>query len=170
MTAQKSYYRVMLGQKHKHAKECYEGKFIGVHDDGIFGDLFNHLPEDRKVFIEKFRSKFLERNPNKKKGAVTRACGICWTICKGIEEGDIVLCPNGKGIYWVGKVISGYSFQTDNDFFPHQRKVAWFSEITRAEMSLKLQKTTGTPHTYVNLTKKYAKEIEELIAKTNPSL
>ena len=169
MTTQKSYYRVMLGQDHKYADKCYQGEFIGGQDDGGFGfDLSNHL-EDPDSFKKEFRDRYIEHNPDKEHDA-GRACGAVWTICKGIEEGDIVLCPNRKGKYWVGEVISGYLYQSEC-FFPHQRKVAWFSEIARADMSLKLKGSTGSQHPYVNLTEKYAKEIERLISgESQPQL
>ena len=158
MTAQKSYYRVMLD---KHADECHQGEFIGVRDDGIFGDISNDLPEEWHVFNKKFRDKFLKRNPNKTIYAAGNACGVCWTICKGIKKGDIVLCPNGQGAYWVGEIISGYLFQADS-FFPHQRKVAWFSTIVRDDMSPGLKNSTGSMRTSANITK-HAKEIEKFI-------
>ena len=171
MTTQKSYYRIRLGEKHEYAKECYEGKFIGVHDKGIFGDLTDYLCEDRDIFIEKFRSKFLKHNPTKKKGAVTRAIGTNWNVCKGIKKGDIVLCPNGNDECWIGKVISDYLYQGDNDFFPHQRKVAWLKPIVAyADMSSGLKKTAKhIRQTDFNITN-YADEIEEFISKANPSL
>ena len=60
---------------------------------------------------------------------------MLWTICKGIKLNDIVLCPNGEGSYWVGKVISDYFFQSGHPL-PHRRKVEWLNTIIpRAEMS-----------------------------------
>ena len=168
MTTQKSYYRVRLGKGHKNADKCYQGEFFGVLDAGIFGDLSYDLPEDRNVFIEKFRSKFLERNPTKTKGAATRACGTNWNVSKGIKTGDIVLCPNGKGKYWIGEVISDYLYEADS-FFPHQRKVAWFPAlVAHVDMSLGLKRSAGSIKTDVNITK-YAEEIEKFISGVSPS-
>jgi restriction system protein len=42
---------------------------------------------------------FLEQNPDKTKIAAGLACGMLWTISKGIQIGDVVLCPDGKGNY-----------------------------------------------------------------------
>jgi len=32
------------------------------------------------------------------------ACGALWTVSRGINSGDIVLCPDGGGRYRVGEV------------------------------------------------------------------
>jgi restriction system protein len=41
----KNYYRIMLGQKSRFAKECFDGNFIGT-DFIITADLTNKLPEN----------------------------------------------------------------------------------------------------------------------------
>ena len=167
MTAQKSYYRVMLGKGHKHAKECHEGAFFGIYNDGFWDDLSKkglHELENQDAFIEKFADSFKKHHPKKDK---TKACKTVWTICKGIKKGDIVLCPNKKREYWIGKVISDYSFQP-NSCLPQQRKVAWFSTIKRDDMSPEIKKLTDLRCTCANITDHF-KEIEKRISKANPS-
>ncbi len=162
MAIQKSYYRIILGQGHKYANECYQGEFVGTHY-GFDFDLSNELPENWRDFNAKFIDTFLKNNPDKAKIAAGLACATVWVICKGIKKGDIVLCPNGQGAYWVGEVISDYVFQADS-FFPHQRKVAWSPEvIARADMSQELQNSTGCPGKYATITT-YAEEIESFIS------
>ena len=42
----KKYYRVILGRQHKHFKDCYDGKFIGVGfivDINLKNDLLDDL-------------------------------------------------------------------------------------------------------------------------------
>ena len=161
MNPQRNYYRIMLGRKSSFAKESYEGKFIGTHF-GFDFDLSDSLPEDWREFNKNFRPVFLENNPEKSKVAAGLACGAVHTICKGIKQGDIVLCPNGTGQYWVGEVAGDYYYQP-NEQYPHRRQVSWLSTvIERSEMSQALQNSTGSIGTVSNITK-HAEEIERFI-------
>ena len=166
MTTIPSYYRIMLGRKSKHADECYEGKYIGG-DWGIDTDLAGHLPEDWRDFNKVFIPVYLKKNPDKSKVAAGLACGMLHTITKGIRNGDVVLCPNGSGSYWVGEVTGDYHYQA-SAILPHRRTVQWYSKsIKRADMSQALQNSTGAIGTVSNITK-YAEELERLISGDAP--
>lgn len=157
----KSYYRVMLGRKSAHAKECFAGGFIGA-GFGIDRDLSDDLPESWKDFNQKFRSVWLENNPGKSKVAAGMACGSLHTVCKGIREGDIVLCPDGLGAYRLGEVSESYSYRP-GAILPHRRSVRWLAEtIQREDMSVALRNSTGATGTVSNVTK-YTEEIEQLM-------
>jgi len=167
MTIEQSYYRIMLGRGSMHADECHEGQFIGTHF-GFDEDLSNELPENWRDFNAKFRPIYLEKFPDKSKVTAGLACGAVHTICKGIKQGDIVLCPNGSGQYWVGEVISDYYFEKKADFFPQRRKVKWYeADIERSNMSDSLRHSAGSIGTVSNITK-YSEEIEQLIAGRKP--
>ena len=167
MTTERSYYRIMLGRGSMHANECHDGEFIGAHF-GFDDSLSNDLPENWREFNAKFRPIFLERHPDKSKITAGLACGAVWTICKGIKQGDIVLCPNGSGQYWVGEVVSDYYFEKNADFLPQRRKVKWYEAvIERSGMSDSLRNSSGSIGTVSNVTK-YAEEIELLIAGKRP--
>jgi restriction system protein len=89
-------------------------------------------------------------------------------ICKGIEIDDLVLCPDGEGNYLVGEVKSDYFFIPETEL-PHRRKVEWYEKkISRTEMSIELQRSTGSTGTVSKITK-YAEEIENLIKGNRPS-
>lgn len=157
----------MLGRGSKHAAECHEGQFIGTHL-GFDEDLSNELPENWRDFNAKFRPKFLEKFPDRSKVAAGLACGAVYTICKGIKQEDIVLCPNGSGQYWVGEVISDYYFERNADFFPQRRKVLWYEAvIERSNMSDSLKNSTGSIGTSSDVSK-HCEEIELLIAGKRP--
>jgi restriction system protein len=89
----KNYYRIMLGQKSSHAKKAHDGNFIGG-DYSINCNLAGYL-SSRKEFTKEFIPKFLENHPGKTKITAALACGMLWTIAKGLQQGDIVLCPDG---------------------------------------------------------------------------
>ena len=160
----KSYYRIMLGRKSMHAKECYDGQLIAG-GWGINSDLSNQLPDDWRQFNEHFIPVFLENNPDKSRIAAGLACGMLYTICKDIKIGDVVLCPNGSGSYWVGEVAGDYYYNPNDSLpqMPHRRKVQWYPTIIdRSNMSQELQNSSGSIGTVSNITK-YATEIEILI-------
>jgi restriction system protein len=162
----KNYYRVILGAKSVFAGRCYEGSFIGA-DYDIKQDLTNELPENWRDFNAKYRDIWLKIHPNRSKVAAGLACGMLWTICKGIRKNDIVICPNGSGSYYVGEVISDYYF-VPNDILPHRRKVNWFSvQIDRSAMTQELKNSTGSTGTTAQISN-YANEIELLIGNNKP--
>ncbi len=166
MTMARNYYRIMLGRKSAHAKECFDGAFIGG-DWGMDFDLNGKLPEKWQDFNKEFRPVFLERNPEKSKVATGLACGMLHTICKGINIGDIVLSPNGSGAYFVGEVTEDYSYVPDS-ILPHRRKVQWYPKtIDRSEMSQGLQNSAGSIGTVSNISK-HGEEIKNLLTGNTP--
>lgn len=162
----KSYYRIMLGPKSRHSDECYKGNFIGT---GFlpYVDLSNRLHENWRDFNAEFIPYWLKDHPGKSKIPAGLACGALWTVSKGINTGDIVICPNGSGSYYVGEVLDTYSYHP-NQVLPHRRTVKWFTKmIDRSEMSEPLKKSTGSIGTVSDVTK-YAEEIERMIAGVRP--
>lgn len=158
----KNYYRIMLGKKSIHADECLKGNFIGV-DYGINTDLSSKPSDSLKFFNQELIPIYLKNHPDKTKVSAGLACGALWTIAKGIQNGDIILCPNGSGSYLVGEVIGSYSYNPAG-ILPHRRAVRWYSQtIDRSSMSQTLKNATTSWLTISNITK-FANEIEKLIA------
>jgi restriction system protein len=163
----KNYYRIMLGRKSKYAKECFDGNFIGA-DYNFKIDLTNKLPENWRDFNRDFIPVYLAAYPDKSKVAAGLSCGALHTIAKGIQNGDIVLCPDGQGCYMVGEVLDTYSYHP-GQILPHRRTVRWYPKrIDRSAMSQPLQYSTGSIGTVSNITK-YADEIELLLAGNRPA-
>ena len=165
----KSYYRVMLGQKSVYAEECFAGNFIGT-DFGINQDLTNKLPDKLQGFNKEFIPIYLVSHPEKTKIGAGLACGALWTVSKGIQTGDVVLCPDGAGKYRVGEVSGGYYYEPNKVLF-HRRPVTWLNvAIDREDMSEGLQSSTGVPLTVVGPTAitNYRQEIEHLLGNTAP--
>jgi len=164
----KNYYRIMLGRKSAYFEEAYKGNFIAA---GFIKDkdLTHHLPDNWRDFNKEFIPVFLEQNPDKTKVSAGLSCGMLWTIAKGIQTGDVVLCPDGKGNYYAGEVIGAYEYHKGQDL-PHRRVVRWFSKtITREEMSESLRNSTGSIGTVSTITK-YANEIEALLSGSRPQV
>jgi restriction system protein len=162
----KNYYRIMLGRKSARADEAYRGSFIGA-DFGINEDLSQQLPDGWRDFNKKFIPKYIDLNPGKSKISAGLACGMLWTITKGIQVGDVVICPDGKGSYYTGEVTSEYEYHK-GEILPHRRRVRWLSRmISREEISESLRNSAGSIGTVSNITK-YADELEKLLSGSRP--
>ena len=156
----KNYYRLMLGKKSVYATEAKVGNFIGV-DFLTKSDLTNKLPDNWREFNKKYIQVYLKGQPEKSKVAAGLACGNTWTLAKGIKVGDIVLSPDGNGVYMIGEVVSDYEY-VKGEILPHRRHVVWVGSIERSAMSQTLQNSTGSIGTLSNISG-YAKEIESFI-------
>ena len=157
----KNYFRVMLGAKSAYAALCREQGFIGA-DYQIAQDLSADLFDNWRDFNQKYRPIFLDAHPEKTMIGAGLACGALWTVAKGIQKGDMVLCPNGSGTYFVGEVASDY-FYVLGQPLPHRRSVNWLAQtILRDDMSDALKNSTGSIGTVSTITP-HAVEIEKLL-------
>lgn len=157
----KKYYRVMLGAKSAYAALCREQGFIGA-DYQIAQDLSADLSDNWRDFNQKYRPIFLVAHPEKTMIGAGLACGALWTVAKGLQKGDMVLCPNGSGTYFVGEVSSDY-FYVPGQPLPHRRSVNWLAQtILRDDMSDALKNSTGSIGTVSTITP-HAVEIEKLL-------
>ena len=158
----------MLGRRSVHAAECFQGGFIGT-DFDIEQDLTADLPDQWRDFNAKFIPIFLAGHPDKTKIGAGLACGALWTVSKGIQIGDTVLCPDGSGNYRVGEVIGNYTY-APGQTLPHRRKVRWLDRsIPRASMSEALQNSSGSIGTVCDLSA-YAEEVRRLMGLDVPAV
>lgn len=158
----KSYYRVMLGKKSIYAQNCFDENFIGA-DFGVDQDLTGKLQEEWRTFIKKLIPIYLANHPEKTKIGAGLACGALWTVAKGIQKGDIILSPDGTGVYRVGEICGDYFYKSEQ-ILPHRRAIRWLpNSIARSSMSEALQNSTGAIGTLSNITD-HGKEIEQLLA------
>ena len=165
----RKYFRIMLGKKSVHAAEGFADNFIGANFD-INENLAGELPEEWREFNKVYIPKFLAGHPDKTKIAAGLACGFLWTISKGIQKGDIVLCPDGSGHYHIGEVTGDY-YHAPGQILQHRRPVHWFEKtIARSEMSEALRNSSGSIGTVSDITK-YSEELERLVGgETKPTL
>jgi len=157
----------MLGKRSVYAEEAYNGNFIGV---GWLEDidLTNKFPDSWREFNSKFIPLYIEKHPGTTKVSAGLACGMLYTVGKGILMGDIVLCPDGQGNYFIGEIAGKYEYHK-NQVLPHRRNVRWYScVIPRNEMSNSLKNSTGSIGTISKISQ-YANEIESFISGNRPS-
>lgn len=164
-----TYYRVMLGKQSVHATECLEGNFIGA-DYGVTDDLTDKLSDSWREFNSNYIPVFLEKNPGKSRIAAGLACGALWVVAKGMQRGDIVICPVGSGYYHVGVIVGEY-YHAPGHNLPHRRTVNWLPQVLeRTTFSTGLRNATGVVVTVCNLTRAgYASEIERLLGSSSNS-
>jgi restriction system protein len=125
-------------------------------------DLTGRLPDNWKLFNKEFIPAFLQIRPDKTKIAAGLACGALWTIGKGMQKGDIALCPDGEGCYRVGEVTGDY-FYASGGILPHRRTVQWYGQsISRGDMSVALRNSAGSIGT-VSRISAHRDEIEKLL-------
>jgi restriction system protein len=128
----------MLGKKSSHAETCLAGSFIGT-DFGIIQDLSSKLPDEWREFNKHFIPIFLKARPDKTKIGAGLACGMLWTVSKGIKIGDLVLCPDGSGRSRVGEVTGNYEHHP-GEILPHRQPVRWLNQtIDRCDLSTPLK-------------------------------
>lgn len=160
----KKYFRLMLGRKSKFAEESYNGNFVGI-DFLPDVDLTGQFPENWRDFNKKYIPVYLEMREGKTKIAAGLACGALWTLGKGMNQGDIVLCPDGAGSYYVGEIVSDYSYHKGTHL-PHRRNVKWYSmTIDRSLMTDALKNSTGSAGTISDISK-HEEEIQGFINNT----
>lgn len=164
----KQYNRIMLGKGGIYLEECLCEGFIGA-DYEINQDLSTDLPDSLREFNLKFIPVYLKANPTKTKVAAGLACGMLYTICKGLKIGDIVLASDGNGLYYVGEISGNYYYVSGTNL-PHRRRVNWLNnKILRADMSEDLRHSTGSTGTCCSITQ-YASEIESLMAPASNTI
>jgi restriction system protein len=151
----------MLGRGSAFAKQAFADGFIGA-DYLPDVDLTTNLPDDWHEFNKAYIPVYLEARPDKTRIGAGLACGALWSIAKGINQGDVVLSPDGFGHYRVGDVTGDYEFRP-GEVLPHRRKVQWREvPIDRAAMSEALRRSTGSMVTVTNITG-YVGELDSLM-------
>ena len=157
----------MLGRQHKYFNECYDNKYVGVGFD-IEVDLKNDLPDNWRDFNKKYIPIYLNKNPEKSKVTAGLACGAIWTVSKGMNLGDILLCPDGQRNYKVGKISGDYFYDASIPSLLHRRSVEWLPvSINRDDMSQELKNSTGSIGTVSDISK-YSSEIDKFIGGESP--
>ena len=164
------FYRVRLGRNLAYAEECIAGNFIGLDDDDRFGDLTGQLPDDWRSFNRKWVPVIVAHDPGRSKISAGLSCGTVWTVCKGINQGDIVLCPARSGTYQFAEVTGGYVY-VPGGAVPHRRPIRWLKAgVSRESMSEALRNSAGALGTVRNLTK-FAEELQRLLkGSTGPTM
>lgn len=157
----KQYNRIMLGEGGKYLQDCLENNYIGVNFIATI-DLSVYPHNDEIYWRKCLIDQYLKINQDKSLGTARNSIGFLWTVCYGLQIGDIVITPNREGGYFVAEITGDYQY-VPHHALPHRRQVKWLNvTIPRQCMSKSLQNSTGSIGTCCNITK-YAEEIRQLI-------
>ncbi len=162
-----SSYMVRSGVQAMYLDMCVGEGIIGV-GLGLDENLTGRFPESWKAFNQEFIPRWLEARPERSRVAAGLACGGLWTVGRGMNEGDLVISPNGSGAYRAGYVTGPYTY-ADGQPLPHRRPVGWLPVLFECSaMSEKLQRSIRSPLTVINLSG-YEAELLDLIGETSTS-
>jgi restriction system protein len=158
------YFRVSLGKGGSNAAKALEEGWIGT--GWLSGaDLSGKFHDQWRDFNKEMIPVVMNADSITSKVAAGLACGMTWTVCRGMQLGDIVLSSNGRMQFQVGRVSGEYYFAPGNEL-PHRRAVQWLPIlINRSDMSEDLSKRFS-PATVQELTA-FGSEIDELISKSS---
>lgn len=124
------YYRVRLP---KNWDEPFVRGFIGV-GYGIHQDLSGHLPDEWRDFNKQFVPIHQKLNPEKSRISSGLACGMVWTVSKGIHTGDRVVSPDGEGNWRIGEIAGPYYYEKNEIWYVmHRRPVRWHEGTLQKE-------------------------------------
>jgi restriction system protein len=154
------FFKVSLGKQGAHAAEAREQGWVGV---GWFADLdlTGQFPKEWRDFNKKYIPKFLETGEGTSRVAAGLACGMTWTVCNFIQEGDYVLSPKGDREYQIGRVTGPYQYVPAGPL-PHRRPVEWLDiVINRDDLSEDVRRSTKSAGTVVVLGE--SPELEKLV-------
>lgn len=155
------YNRIMLGKASIHADECFQGGFIGV-DFDLKQDLTEELPENWREFNRAFIPVWLKSHQGKSRISAGLACGMTWTVAKGLSIGDIVISPSGDGRYRFGEITGEYEYKPDEILF-HRRSVHWLDTyVSPSDISKSLLNAMRSIGTTCDVTQ-YEEELKALL-------
>lgn len=156
-----TYFRVSVGKNAAYLDQAIAGNFIGT--GWLAGvDLTGAFPDDWREFNRRYVPTILEIGDVDSNIAAGLACGMTWTVARGIAEDDVVLVPTGRGTYRVARVVGPYHYAPQGPL-PHRRSVEWQpDEIDRSALSEALRRSLGSAGTVVALDD-YAEELSAII-------
>lgn len=155
------YARLRTGRDHKWFEIFKKESFVGVSyglDVDISGDLYPNWKDFNRIYIDEIINRSSEP---KSRVAAGLNCGVIWTLSKGLEINDILMCQDKEKNYHFCKISSDYYYNEDAPH--HRRKVEWLDrKVLIEELPTDLKKSINAQNTLTSLTK-YSHELENLI-------
>jgi len=128
------YYRVSLGRDGVYAEQARVQGWVGT---GWMADrdLTGQFPAEWKDFNKKHIPFVIESGEVPTKVGAGLACGMTWTVCRGLAVGDYVLSRTADKAYFQVGRVSGDYFYAAGQPLPHRRPVQWLDKlISRADL------------------------------------
>lgn len=153
--------RLRTGRTHQWFKEFKNNDYVGV-SYGLKTDISADLFENWRDFNKKYIDKVIEISGGlKSRVGAGLNCGVIWTLSKGVEIGNIILCQDEDKNYHACRVTSQYFYSEQEPH--HRRKVEWIDEvISPNDLSSDLYKSLNAQNTLIDISS-YHQELENLI-------
>lgn len=146
------FYRVSLGKSGVNAAQAKSEGWVGT---GWMSniDLTGAFPSEWRDFNKKYIPIAMDTDGIKSRVGAGLACGMTWTVSKGLEEGDFVLSTTADGSsFQIGRVAGPY-FYARGQVQPHRRPVEWQDTlIAKSQLSEDLLRSisAGTVQDFTN--------------------
>ena len=165
MKPDKSYYRVMLGEKSMYAEECFAGNFIGT-DFSIKQDLTSDLTDDWRRFNQKFIPIYLSIFPDKTRSAPGWLAAHCGRSQKEFRRATLccVLMDRGTSARRKNRPVQ---LRARQDSVPPPSGTVAECRLPRSAMSEALRRSAGSIGTVANATQ-HGEDIERLMSGAKP--
>jgi len=155
-------YRIFLGQGGKHAEQALREGWVGT---GWLEDmtLEGRFGENWKEFNAEFIPLVMNSDRITSKVAAGLACGMTWTLGRGLSIGDTVVSSDRNSMFHIGKITGLYKYEKDSPL-PHRRSVEWSGEtFTREDISDELRRSLLSGNTVSSLDS-HSMEIETILS------
>lgn len=107
---------------------------------------------------EAFKARYIETNPDAKKGSVTTCSGMLYRFCHEVQVGDYIVFPSKSDRQVnLGIVEGDYFYAGDAQQYVQQRKVKWLKHLPRTAFSQGALYEIGSALTFFAV-KNYADE------------
>jgi restriction system protein len=154
------YVRIVLGRKNDQAALGIAEGWVGTSWLQSV-DLSGEFPENWREFNAKYRDVVKEVDDISTNIGAGLACGMTWSLGRGIHVGDRVVTKDTQGVFHVGEVSGDYEYHQGSPS-PHRRPVVWFdTTFTMDDVSEELARTFGSRNTVVYLSQ-HAAELDAL--------
>ena len=159
--------RLRTGKDHKWYDIFKKNDFVGV-SYGLDIDISHNLLPNWKDFNRIYIDEVINRsNEPKSRVAAGLNCGVIWTLSKGLEINDVLMCQDKEKNYHFCKITSEYFYS--HEVPHHRRKIEWIDrKVSAEEFSSDLRKSINAQNTLTNLSK-YRDELESLISGNSES-
>lgn len=159
-----NYYRVFLGRGGVFADQAFREGWIGtgwIEDI----DLTGKFPENWKDFNAQFISIVMEQNGIPSKVGAGLACGMTWTLGRGLGKGDVVISSDSSDTFHLGRVIGDYHYVAGGPL-SHRRSVEWSgTTFQRDEVSDELRRSLSSGNTISRLNQ-HQDELQSFLSGT----
>ncbi len=156
------YFRIFLGQGSKHAALGIQEGWVGTSWLADI-DLSDRFPDNLKDFNQQFIDEVMARDGVTSRVGAGLACGMTWTLGRGMSEGDVVICSDQGGLFHIGTIAAQYRYVKGGPL-PHRRAVNWLNvNFRREDVSEEFRRTLTSGNVVSNIDH-HRNELERLIS------